>query len=260
MNVRMVDAALEAMREVDVVGARRGRVRAARARRSVSARLLRDRRDARRAGPEQGRSSPSRRSCRSSTATARRIRSSRSCPISALDGTNVDRLESLFLCSTCRKGEPLYPPDYLTDQPERVLRGGDRARAGAAAHARRAAVLDRGRRRSVRGAGDEGGLLALYCTILVERASQKPDRRRQGRRDDQAIGTEARMAAQRRIDLVLDSVKRLLRIGATANLLNLLQKQHPADLAQVFGELPEKERHAAFTCSSSATAGWHGGG
>jgi magnesium transporter len=55
------------------------------------------------------------------------------------------------------------------------------------------------------------------------------------------------MAAQRRIDLVLDSVKRLLRIGATANLLNLLQKQHPADLAQVFSELPDKEREAAFS-------------
>jgi magnesium transporter len=55
------------------------------------------------------------------------------------------------------------------------------------------------------------------------------------------------MAAQRRIDLVLDSVKRLLRIGATANLLNLLQKQHPADLAQVFSELQDKEREAAFT-------------
>jgi magnesium transporter len=55
------------------------------------------------------------------------------------------------------------------------------------------------------------------------------------------------MAAQRRIDLVLDSVRRLLRIGATANLLNLLQKQHPADLAQVFSELPDKEREAAFT-------------
>ena len=52
--------------------------------------------------------------------------------------------------------------------------------------------------------------------------------------------------ATRRIDLVLDSVKRLLRIGATANLLNLLQKQHPADLAQIFGELQEKERHAVF--------------
>ena len=55
------------------------------------------------------------------------------------------------------------------------------------------------------------------------------------------------MAAQRRIDLVLDSVKRLLRIGATANLLNLLQKQHPADLAQIFTELQDKEREAAFT-------------
>jgi hypothetical protein len=55
------------------------------------------------------------------------------------------------------------------------------------------------------------------------------------------------MPAQRRIDLVLDSVKRLLRIGATANLLNLLQKQHPADLAQVFSELVEKDREAAFT-------------
>ena len=54
------------------------------------------------------------------------------------------------------------------------------------------------------------------------------------------------MATQRRLDLVLDSVKRLLRIGATANLVNLLQKQHPADLAQVFGELPDKDRQAAF--------------
>jgi magnesium transporter len=55
------------------------------------------------------------------------------------------------------------------------------------------------------------------------------------------------MAAQRRIDLVLDSVKRLLRIGATANLLNLLQKQHPADLGQVFSELSDKDREAAFS-------------
>jgi magnesium transporter len=55
------------------------------------------------------------------------------------------------------------------------------------------------------------------------------------------------MAAQRRLDIVLDSVKRLLRIGATANLLNLLQKQYPADLAQLYAELPEKERRAAFS-------------
>jgi len=55
------------------------------------------------------------------------------------------------------------------------------------------------------------------------------------------------MPPQRRIDLVLDSVKRLLRIGATANLGNILQKQHPADLAQIFGELPDRDRVAAFT-------------
>ena len=48
--------------------------------------------------------------------------------------------------------------------------------------------------------------------------------------------------AQRKIDVVLDSVRRLIRLGATANLVNLLQKQHPADLAQVFSELGEKDR------------------
>src|SRR3954462_11362835 len=52
--------------------------------------------------------------------------------------------------------------------------------------------------------------------------------------------------AQRKIDVVLDSVRRLIRIGATANLVNLLQKQHPADLAQVFAELGEKDRSASF--------------
>ena len=53
--------------------------------------------------------------------------------------------------------------------------------------------------------------------------------------------------AQRKIDVVLDSVRRLLRIGATANIVNLLHKQHPADLAQVFSELGEKDRQASFS-------------
>lgn len=52
---------------------------------------------------------------------------------------------------------------------------------------------------------------------------------------------------QRKLDVVLDSVKRLIRMGATPNLVNLLQKQHPADLAQLFSELPERERHTAFS-------------
>jgi magnesium transporter len=53
--------------------------------------------------------------------------------------------------------------------------------------------------------------------------------------------------AQRKLDVVFDSVKRLQRMGATSNLVNLLQKQHPADLAQLFAELPEKDRHSAFS-------------
>lgn len=52
--------------------------------------------------------------------------------------------------------------------------------------------------------------------------------------------------AARRIGLVIESVKRLLRLGAMPNLLNLLLKQHPADLAQILTELSEKERHTAF--------------
>ncbi len=54
------------------------------------------------------------------------------------------------------------------------------------------------------------------------------------------------MAPLRRIDVVLDSVKRLQRIGASANLINLLQKQHPADLAELFGELREKDCREAL--------------
>ena len=54
------------------------------------------------------------------------------------------------------------------------------------------------------------------------------------------------MPPLRRLDVVLDSVKRLQRIGATANLLNLLQKQHPADLAEVLTALTDANRSAAF--------------
>jgi magnesium transporter len=54
------------------------------------------------------------------------------------------------------------------------------------------------------------------------------------------------MAAQRRIDIVLASVRRLLRVGATSNLLNLLHKQHPVDLAEILSALNDHERRAVF--------------
>ena len=40
-------------------------------------------------------------------------------PISALSGDGVDRLEAAIL-TQLPEGEPLYPDDYLTDQPERT--------------------------------------------------------------------------------------------------------------------------------------------
>jgi magnesium transporter len=54
------------------------------------------------------------------------------------------------------------------------------------------------------------------------------------------------MAVQRKTDLLLDSVTRLLRVGASANLLNLLQKQHPTDVAEILTRLPEHYRRMAF--------------
>jgi magnesium transporter len=53
------------------------------------------------------------------------------------------------------------------------------------------------------------------------------------------------MAAQSKTDLVLASVRRLLRVGATANLLNLLQKRHPVDIAEILRALNDHERRAA---------------
>ena len=54
------------------------------------------------------------------------------------------------------------------------------------------------------------------------------------------------MVAQSKPDLVLASVRRLLRVGATANLLNLLQKRHPVDIAQILRALNDHERRAAI--------------
>ena len=54
------------------------------------------------------------------------------------------------------------------------------------------------------------------------------------------------MAAPRRTDLLLDSVTRLLRVGASANLLNLLQKQHPTDIAEILRRLQPHYRRMAF--------------
>jgi magnesium transporter len=60
------------------------------------------------------------------------------------------------------------------------------------------------------------------------------------------------MAAQTKTDLVLASVRRLLRVGATANLLNLLQKRHPVDIAEILRALNDHERRAAVDAMAAA--------
>src|SRR5687768_14350067 len=93
-------------------------------------------------------------------------------PVSALDGTNIDALERAFL-SHLPEGEPLYPADYLTDQPERTYVAEIvREKVLQLTHDElpfsTAVVVDRFEE------PDDGGLMQVYCTILVERASQKP--------------------------------------------------------------------------------------
>jgi GTPase len=94
-------------------------------------------------------------------------------PVSAGTGDNVDRLERLFI-DRLPEGEPQYPEDYLTDQPERFF-AGEIVREKLLQFTRdelpfsTAVVIDR-----FEEPAEEKGLLKLYCTIVVERESQKP--------------------------------------------------------------------------------------
>jgi GTP-binding protein Era len=92
-------------------------------------------------------------------------------PLSAATGENVDRLEGVIL-QQLPEGEPLYPPEYLTDQPERFFVA-ELVREQVLRHTHAelpfstAVVVDRFEE------PDDKGLMRLYCSILVERASQK---------------------------------------------------------------------------------------
>jgi GTP-binding protein Era len=117
-------------------------------------------------------------------------------PISALTGDNVDRLENVLL-SHLPEGEPLYPDDFLTDQPERFFVA-EIVREQVLQHTRAelpfasAVVVDRFEEPE-----REGGLLRLYCTIIVERESQKPIVVGKGGAMIKAIGTAARQELER---------------------------------------------------------------
>jgi GTP-binding protein Era len=111
-------------------------------------------------------------------------------PISARTGDGVELLERTLL-DRLPEGEPLYPDDYLTDQAERTLVA-EIVREKLLHHTRdelpytTAVVVERFEE------PDDTGLMKLYCTILVEHESQKPIViGRQGAMIKR-IGTEAR--------------------------------------------------------------------
>jgi len=114
-------------------------------------------------------------------------------PLSALDGTNVDTLEGLFL-RYLPEGEPLYPPEYFTDQTERFFASEIvREQVLQLTHDElpfsTAVVVDK---------FDESdpGLIKLYCTILVDRESQKPIVVGKAGSMIKAIGTAARLGLE----------------------------------------------------------------
>jgi len=118
-------------------------------------------------------------------------------PVSALSGDGVDRLEQVFL-KYLPEGPALFPEDFLTDRPERFF-AAEIVREQVLQHTHAelpfttAVLVDRWEEA-------ENGLVRLYCTILVERESQKPILI--GRRGEmiKTIGTAARLELERFLD------------------------------------------------------------
>ena len=97
------------------------------------------------------------------------------------------------------EGEPLYPADYLTDQPERffvaeIVREQVLQHTHAELPFSTAVVVDEFEE------PDEKGLMRLYCTILVERESQKAIVVGRGGDMIKRIGTAARQELERFFD------------------------------------------------------------
>jgi GTP-binding protein Era len=111
-------------------------------------------------------------------------------PVSAQTGDGVDRLERVLL-EQLPEGESLYPEDYLTDQPERTLVA-ETVREKILQHTRAelpfstAVVVDKFDEE------ERDRLLRLYCTIFVEHESQKAIVIGRGGAMIKRIGTEAR--------------------------------------------------------------------
>jgi GTP-binding protein Era len=112
-------------------------------------------------------------------------------PVSAATGEGVEPLERLLLAKM-PEGAPIFDDDYLTDQPQRTIVS-ETVREKVLQHTRdelpfaTAVVVDQ-----FDEPDREGGLMRLYCTILVETESQKPIVIGRAGSMIKKIGTEAR--------------------------------------------------------------------
>ena len=129
-------------------------------------------------------------------------------PVSAETGDGVDRLEQVLL-EQLPESEPIYPEDFLTDQAERTLVG-EIVREKVLANTRNelpfstAVIVDQfdetERDPELRETRSGKGLLRLYCTIYVETESQKPIVIGRGGAMIKQIGTEARKELEQFFD------------------------------------------------------------
>jgi GTPase len=112
-------------------------------------------------------------------------------PVSALTGDNIPRLEEVIL-DALPEGEPLYPADYLTDQPERNMVA-EMIREQVLRLTRdelpfsTAVLIDKFQEPT-----PEDHMTRIWGTILVERESQKPIVIGRGGEMIKEIGTAAR--------------------------------------------------------------------
>ncbi len=121
-------------------------------------------------------------------------------PISAATGDNVDRLERAII-DRLPEGERLYPDDYLTDQPERFFAAEIvREKLLQFTHAEipfsSAVIIDRFEEAS-EDPDAKSPIMRLYCTIVVDRESQKPIVIGKGGEMIKRIGTAAREELER---------------------------------------------------------------
>jgi GTP-binding protein Era len=120
-------------------------------------------------------------------------------PVAALTGEGLPALEAEILAAL-PEGDPLFPEDYLTDQTQRTL-AAELIREKVLHHTHdelpysTAVVID-----AFEEPAEPGGLTRIYASILVDHDSQKPIVVGKGGAMIKRIGTEARRDLEQMLD------------------------------------------------------------